>query len=144
MPISLHAHDHRTPSPMVYQTAHLSSPAGACQVLHLSYDYMSPGPSHHSHLPPANIVDPLLQNCNPQDLNISGITLGHEISTDPMLNLNISSNDLEMPSSESVEAFDLSIEFNVSTKSSDSQLQSLTNIVHDAYNQFTKQHNEHP
>lgn len=129
---------------MVYQPAYLSPPVGACQVLRLSYDYMSPGPSHHKHLPPANIVDPSLRNCNPQDLNIFGITLGHEISTDPMLNLNISSNDLEMPSSESVEAFDLSIDLNLSTKSSDSQLQSLTNIVHDAYNQFTKQRNEHP
>lgn len=158
----VHAHGHRTPSPMdyhpnsvspnyqfaapgAYQPAH-TSPLGACQVsphhLHQSYDYKPLAAPHHLYLPPASIVDPSLQNgnCNPRYLDISGNTLGHAISAEPMLNLNINSKELEL--TDPVQAFNLSAELaNLSceakkaTQSQENMSQSLTNIVDDAYDQ---------
>lgn len=143
MPMSRHGH--RTPSPMVYQPARSSPPGAARQIfprhLHLSYDFTSPSPSHHLHLPPADIIDTSLLNGNPR----SGNPLGHAISAEPMCNVNISSRELEMAFLESVEAFNLSADLNSSSVSRDSEPQSLTNIVNDAYNQFTKEQlNKHP
>lgn len=132
-------------APGAYQSAH-TSPLGACQVsphhLHQSYDYKPLAAPHHLYLPPANIVDPSLPNgsCNPRYLDISGNTLGHAISAEPMLNLNINSKELEL--TDPVQVFNLSAELaNLSceakkaTQSQENMSQSLTNIVDDAYDQ---------